>query len=162
MLPRFAMGHICSARLHSPSQTWNGAGWSSQEGLGHFSTHLKTSAAFLCHGLNGMLLSSVLNLSSGFLHSACFHGSFLFQSWHAVWCCLLPTLGNNIFSDSLFLNEWKVFIFKNGKELPFVTPTSIFKKTENRFLIEGERTFSMASMTSRFFPMHMTKTVQIF
>lgn len=55
-----------------------------------------------------------------------------------------------------------MFIFKRSKELPFVTPTSIFKKTENRFLIEGERTFSMESMTSRIFRMHMTKTVQIF
>lgn len=43
-------------------------------------------------------------------------------SWHAVWCCLLPNSGNNIFSDSLFVNEWKVFIFTSGRELQFVTP----------------------------------------
>lgn len=164
----FAVGHICIARPPSHTQTWHwtavelsGGGWAIFQ-----PTWRSPQLPFLHCGLNGMLLSCVLNLGGQLLHSVCFHGSFLFQSWHAVWCCLLPTPGNNIFSDSLFVNEWKVCFFTSGRERTAVCNThvvrSIFKKTENRFLIEDERTFSMASMTSKFCFTLMTKTVQNF
>lgn len=110
-----------------------------------------------------MFLSCVRDTRALFPHTAYFYGSFLSQSWHAVWCCLLPTSSNNIFPDSVSVNEWNVFVFTSGRERTAICNTCIarsgFKKTENRFLNVGDRTFFM---TSKVFFTLKIKTVDIF